>query len=122
MPIMSWRLWPVRMIEIDRVRDRYPSTKRVALDILGVRLAVRTNDDRVASRMAAYFAPYVSPHEVPLAPTLFVLLGDPILDPDRLHDVALRRPRQGFQGGVLRYPRGPRGAQAPDRRRDLRRR
>ena len=94
------------MTELDRIRDRYPPTKGFPLDILGVRLAVRTNDDRVASRLAAYFAPYVSPGEVPDAPSLYVLQGDPIFAPARLRDVAPGRPGKVSKDALYDTPWG----------------
>ena len=75
------------MTELDRIRNRYPSTKRFTLDILGVRFAVRTNDEGVANGLARYFAPYVSSDGIPDAPSLDVLRGDPVFDAARLRDV-----------------------------------
>jgi HprK-related kinase B len=80
------------MTEFDQVRYRYPATDVLTLSFPGVALSVYTNDPRVASGLARYFAPFRS--EVPLRDTLplFALQGAPSFDPDRLNDVIGRDP------------------------------
>jgi len=94
------------MIEIDEIRRRYPPTDVLTFSFLGVALSVRTNDARIASGLARYFASFQT--AVPLRETLpiYVLQGTPIYDPLLLDDVARRGPRRSVKEAFYDVPGG----------------
>jgi HprK-related kinase B len=94
------------MIEIDEIRRRYPSTEVLTFSFLGVALSVHTNDARVASGLARYFAPFRT--GVPARETLpiYALQGAPIYDPLLLDDVARRGPGRTVKEAFYDVPGG----------------
>jgi len=94
------------MIEIDEIRCRYPATDLLTFRFLGVALSVHTNDARVTSGLARYFAPFRA--SVPARETLpiYVLQGTPIYDPLLLDDVAPRAPGRTVKEAFYDVPSG----------------
>jgi HprK-related kinase B len=94
------------MIEIDEIRRRYPSPDLLTFSFLGVALSVHTNDPRVTSGLARYFAPFRTSAPARDALAISALQGTPIYDPLLPGDVARGGPGRMVKEAFYDVPGG----------------